>query len=257
MDQEMNNMPNNEPAGAPQVAPEQVVTEQVTVAEAGPVVLEPEKPKKKSNGMLLGLILCLLLAAGGIGFGVWAMMDGNTQKENSEKQISDLKAQNSKLSEQVAALQEENSDNGKDKADYSGGPYIENGYFYVPEWRLKFQIPDELTNYGYSVDYALAAGDGNMDTVSPKIGFTAMLKSDIVNEAQDWTYDTIETCAIVSVSKEKAGWNKNDINGIIKSFDDYTLLIWNYSRHSSCDHNLHIDEIQEKIQAMFSNPESY
>ena len=44
--------------------------------------------------MLLGLILCLILAAGGIGFGVWTMMDGNTQKENLNKQIADLKAQN-------------------------------------------------------------------------------------------------------------------------------------------------------------------
>ena len=110
MDQEMNNMPNNEPVGAPQVAPEQVMTEQVTVAEAGPVVLEPEKPKKKSNGMLLGLILCLLLAAGGIGFGVWTMMDGNTQKENFEKQITSLNSQISNLQEQLNSSKNNSTD---------------------------------------------------------------------------------------------------------------------------------------------------
>ena len=34
--------------------------------------------KKNSKGMLVGLTLCLILAAGGIGFGVWAMTNGDS-----------------------------------------------------------------------------------------------------------------------------------------------------------------------------------
>lgn len=83
-----------------------------------------------------------------------------------------------------------------------------------------------------------------------------MLKSDIMQGAQAAYYDNIETCAIVNVSKESGVWDTTyQINGNIKQFDDYALLIWNYSRHGSCDFNLHIDEVQEKIQTMFSNPE--
>lgn len=104
MEQEMNNIPNNEPMNAPQ-APEQVVTEQVTVTEAGPAPAMPETPKKKNNGMLIGLILCLLVAAGGIGFGVFAMMDGNAQTTELNKQISSLKKQNSDLLEQISEFE--------------------------------------------------------------------------------------------------------------------------------------------------------
>ena len=59
------------------------------------------KEKKGGKGMLIGLILCLLLATGGIGFGVWAMMDRSTTKDNLNAQIVSLKAQNSELLEQA------------------------------------------------------------------------------------------------------------------------------------------------------------
>lgn len=58
--------------------------------------------KKSGKGMLYGLILCLILAVGGIGFGVWAMMDGNSQIAKKDESIKDLKQQNSKLLEQLS-----------------------------------------------------------------------------------------------------------------------------------------------------------
>ena len=58
--------------------------------------------KKKGKGMIYGLVLLALLAAGGIGFGVWTMMDGNTQKEQLNSQISALKTQNNELSEKLS-----------------------------------------------------------------------------------------------------------------------------------------------------------
>ena len=42
---------------------------------------EAVKPRaKKSHGLVLGLILCLILAAGGIGFGVFEMMESNNKE---------------------------------------------------------------------------------------------------------------------------------------------------------------------------------
>ena len=49
--------------------------------------------KKGGKGMLYGMILCAILAIGGIGFGVWAMMDGNSQVAKKDEQIADLKKQ--------------------------------------------------------------------------------------------------------------------------------------------------------------------
>ena len=61
----------------------------------------PASGKKKGKGMVLGMICLGLLAVGGIGFGVWAMLDGNSQKESLNSQISDLKQQNNELLDQM------------------------------------------------------------------------------------------------------------------------------------------------------------
>lgn len=252
--------PNNvvgTPSAQPQPAPTAAATISAELA-AAPEPAKPENPmvaaqpeKKSSKGGIIAAVLFALVATGGVGFGVWTMMDGNAQKDALNDQISTLKQQNVELMDKIA---EGGGGEDEDKSDYSGGPYIENGYFYVPEWKLKFQIPSELANYGYSVDYDSA----HVGYTLPSIGFTAMLASDVKDRAQVAYYDDIDTCTIVTVTKEDGVWPEGQrINGMIKQFDNYALLIWNYSRHQSCDFNLHIDEVQEKIQMMFSNPEAY
>ena len=64
--------------------------------------------------MLIGMIMCAVLAAGGISFGVWTVVDGNTQKDNLNKQISTLKAQNSELIGQIVELE---SDKAEDEGE--------------------------------------------------------------------------------------------------------------------------------------------
>ena len=175
MEPNVNNVSNGT-AGAGPVGTEQVVAEQVTVAQvepvaAGSVVAEPEK-SKKGHGMLIGLILCLLLAAGGIGFGVWEMMDGNTTKADFENQIADLKKQNNELRDKLSSTSEieedvtvnVETDDGVDVADY----------IYVGgEWNAKVKKPSSVVGFAYAFDgYKLyvwgtvhqdgdqAAGDG-------------------------------------------------------------------------------------------------
>ena len=136
-----NNMGGNNPLGGESVISEQVVTEQVTETPMSPAVA-PEK--KKNNGMLLGLILCLLLAIGGIGFGVWAMMDGNSQKDALNNQINTLKQQNDELMEQVGdgdTIINIDTDTDVDTADY----------IYVGEWGVKIKIPENLNVVAYTI----------------------------------------------------------------------------------------------------------
>lgn len=57
--------------------------------------------KKNSKGMIFGMVLLVILAIGGIGFGVWAWMDGNAQKDSLNSQIAVLNAQNVELREQI------------------------------------------------------------------------------------------------------------------------------------------------------------
>ena len=110
----------------------------------GPSVVDGKGSKR--TGWILAVVLLLIVAIGGVGFGVWAMMDGNTQKEQLNSQISTLKKQNSELQSEL-----DNSD--VDTADY----------IYVGEWGLKFKIPENLTNISYRVhnwDESNSAGTG-------------------------------------------------------------------------------------------------
>ena len=82
-----------------------VVTKPMEAPETTPetpsmVVQDPDK-KQTNKGMILGMVLLAILAIGGIGFGVWTMMDGNQQKEQLNTQINTLKTQNSELLEKI------------------------------------------------------------------------------------------------------------------------------------------------------------
>ncbi len=65
----------------------------------GPSVVGGKGNRK--TGWILAIILLLLIAAGGVGFGVWMWIDGNTQKEVLNNQISSLQQTNSELQEQI------------------------------------------------------------------------------------------------------------------------------------------------------------
>ena len=124
-------------------------------------VATPETPKsdnlfentpKKSNGMLIGLILCIFLAIGGIGFGVWMMMDGNTQKEQLNSQIATLRGQVSELQEKLentttddCALVDDESEDEKEEVKrgwpVTGGVF--GSTFYVIDNADKVVAKDE------------------------------------------------------------------------------------------------------------------
>ncbi len=60
-------------------------------------ILQDSGTKKGGKGAIIGMVIFAILALGGIGFGVWVWMDGNTQKDALNSQISALEQQNNDL----------------------------------------------------------------------------------------------------------------------------------------------------------------
>ena len=93
-----------------------------------------QKSHKKSNRMIVFGMLCLTVAAlSGIGFGVWAIMDGNAkvktmsndnnilQQKNTElsKKLNEANAKLAELENQAAAPDDTTDDGGEDAVDDS------------------------------------------------------------------------------------------------------------------------------------------
>ena len=63
-----------------------------TPMNPGGDIVFKDKPKKKT-GLIIGILFLVLLAAGGIGFGIWAYLDGNQKASDLNSQIFDLQNQ--------------------------------------------------------------------------------------------------------------------------------------------------------------------
>ena len=109
-----------------------------------PIELD-QKPKKKNKGMVFGMVFLALLAIGGIGFGVWALLDKNQSTETLNSQISTLKTQNTDLLDQLS--NEAENDTIINIDTNSATNTID--YIYVGEWGLKIKIPNNLEFVSY------------------------------------------------------------------------------------------------------------
>ena len=87
--------PTPAPAPEPKPTPAPTPTPDSNMMAAG-------NPKKSGKGMVYGMIFLAILAIAGIGFGVWTMLDSNTQKEQLNSQITTLKAQNNELLDKIS-----------------------------------------------------------------------------------------------------------------------------------------------------------
>ena len=99
----------------------------------------------RKTGWILTTILLLLIAAGGVGFGVWAYMDGNTQKDQLNSQISTLQQQNNDLQEQIEEMAAKNNTTGSagDNANMEGDTFAsmeESDFIVLDEWGVKIRI---------------------------------------------------------------------------------------------------------------------
>ena len=132
-------------------------------ANTGGVVFQ-DRPKK-NTAMVLGMVLLAVLAIGGIGFGVWEMMDGNNRVVEKDKQIAEL---NSKLAENNQPVSDETvvDDDVADDVVNTGD------YIYVGEWGTKIKISEGLSNISYEF-----LGDGYHRSCRT-LGLSASTKGD-------------------------------------------------------------------------------
>lgn len=108
----------------------------------GPSVVGSKGGRK--TGWILTTILLFLIAAGGVGFGVWAYMDGNTQKDQLNSQISTLQQQNAELQSKLDGNGTISVSGGS--ADSDVNPVIEAGDGFV--YRVHYESP----KYSINVD---------------------------------------------------------------------------------------------------------
>lgn len=122
--------PNQMGAAGQPMPNQQIPTQPMPAAEAMPSMeqqmaaamqeqvaepaLEPapvmEAPKKDNKGMLIGMILAIVVAVAGIGFGAFSMISGAQNEDNYKKQIASLQSTNANLSAQLAEVEALNGD---------------------------------------------------------------------------------------------------------------------------------------------------
>ena len=110
-------------------------------SKSGSNVVFQDKPKK-NMGLILTIVLLVLLAAGGIGFGVWAMMDGSSQVAKKDEQIAALKAQIDSLEEQIEVSSEKSNTDNSSNDDT--GTVEQDRFIDVDEWGYKISLPEDL-----------------------------------------------------------------------------------------------------------------
>lgn len=110
----------------------------------GPSIVGSKGGRK--TGWVLAIILLLLIAAGSVGFGVWAYMDGNNTKNSLNAQINTLQKQNSELQTQIDNLA------GTISVDTDGNEVNTADYIYVGEWGIKIKVPESLSQVSYLFD---------------------------------------------------------------------------------------------------------
>ena len=114
--------PNNNMANSTAPAPAPMTTPM----NPGSDVVFKDKPKK-NKGMIIGMISLAFLAAGGIGFGVWAYLDGNSRVTKKDEQISELQNQLAEQPENEETIIDEDTESDINTANY----------IYIGEWNIK------------------------------------------------------------------------------------------------------------------------
>lgn len=144
-----------------------------TVSVAAPKAPEPTFDngpsvvgrKERKTGWILAIVLLLIIAAGGVGFGVWAYMDGNTQKDQLNSQISDLQQQNNELQEELST-----NSNTVINIDTDAEAVDTVDYIYVGEWGIKIKKPENwrsiISEYSFSNDYPYAVDTFTIKEIS-------------------------------------------------------------------------------------------
>ena len=190
---------------------------------------------KKQNGMKYGMAALAVLALAGIGFGIYGM----TQVKSAKQQISDMKIEIKNTDGTTTTLETDKIEVKEadktvviaDTANVKSGPYIDDNYFVVPEWNVKFPLSDQLTGYGFSVSQNSIYSNG---PDAYKVSLTAIRKDDMpTGQQQAQTVDDVFTCTMATISRQSreyidSNYRKDNVyvtGKFIDYSDDYTFWI--------------------------------
>ena len=133
----------------------ETVVESETVVSKGPVVSDKpvfkDNKKKMSGGVIACIIILAVLAIGGIGFGVWAMLSQNDKIASLETDLKNCANSN-------------NSENEVETVTCPDGTEIEvtddvaedinaEEYIYIGWWGIKIKIPSDLSTVSYAFSH--------------------------------------------------------------------------------------------------------
>ena len=203
-----------------------------------PIMPVIDNKQKNGNGLKIATAIACVVAVCGIGFGVYGMI----QSSNRDNQISDLKVQIKEGDGTITTIEtpeiETNTNDGitvtiTDTVKAGSGPYIENGYFYVPKWGVKYKLSNDLTEYGFSVM------EGSEDRTFGEylIGMSAVRKSDKITNPQARYFDDILSCSMIIISKiTEEKWDSLQPYGgaaAVVEKDDGVYVLFDYGK-SDC-----------------------
>ncbi len=123
--------------------------------------------KKESKGMMMGMIMCSVLAIVGIGFGVYGMTRkpeekpaGDIANVGLETELSNIKQKYAVLQDYIKELEAsgteipEEAKTASESGSINDIDYASNRYIYIGEWGIKIKLPEELSLVTYSYDYS-------------------------------------------------------------------------------------------------------
>lgn len=93
---------------------------EVSNATVEPLEAKSANVDKKNRWMLPVLIVCLVLALGGVGIGIWAVLDGNARVDSLNAQVDSLRSENAELTEQIERITPITNET-EDSSDMPGG----------------------------------------------------------------------------------------------------------------------------------------
>ncbi|MBR3131090.1 hypothetical protein IKG31_00765 [Candidatus Saccharibacteria bacterium] len=122
--------------------------------------------KKESKGMMMGMIMCSVLAIVGIGFGVYGMTRKPEEKPAGDIANAELETELSNIKQKYAVLQDyikkleasgtetpEEAKSASESRSTNDIEYADNRYIYINDWGIKIKLPEELSLVTYSYDY--------------------------------------------------------------------------------------------------------
>ena len=218
----------------------------VPTFDNGPSVVGSKGSRK--TGWILAMILLLLIAAGGVGFGVWAYIDSNNAKNSLNAQITELQQQNSELQARIDNMA------GTTSIDADGNEIDTADYIYVGEWGIKIKVPESLSQVSYLFDSRADESNAEYLYVNGVSGEYGTVPSFVNTSTQEFWLGVLNRYPSGSAEEMPTGMRETFVT-TISGYDYYYGHPQNATTDSD-EQDLELKTVGE-IQDMLTNVDNY